>query len=82
MFNSSELLDDSFAGSGFSYDDEYLDNISDSDELTESEDDSLTDFEDDDIYAEAFDDDLEEDLASDDDDSTLDNGFNDSFDEL
>ena len=40
MFNS-ESFNDSFTGSGFSYDDEYYDDVTDSDEDVYEEDDSL-----------------------------------------
>lgn len=83
MFSSSESFNDSFTGSGFSYDDEYYDDVSDSEDVSDYTDGSLNDFEDDDMYDDSFDDDLEEDDAdSSSGGSRLDNGFNDDFEEM
>ena len=78
---TSDSFNDSFSGSGFSYTDEYDDDGADFEDSAVFDDDSLNDFEDDDIYDESFEDELEEDDASGD-DSFLDNGFNDDFDEI
>ncbi len=79
MFSESELLDGSFTGSGFSYDDEINDIYADTEDIIEEDDTSLNDFEDADMYDEAFDDDLDVDVT-DEDTTESDNGFNDDFD--
>lgn len=80
MFTSDSFID-SFSGSGFSYSDEYDEDSTDYDDSAIYDDDSLNDFEDDDIYDESFDADLEEDDASSE-DSSMDNSFNDDFEEM